>query len=194
MSFQRVAVFCGSSNRVPEHYLKLAGAVGTELAKRGIGVVYGGGRVGLMGAVADHALAAGGEVIGVIPHALHDLELGHTGVTQLEVVDTMHTRKARMAELSDAFIALPGGFGTWEEIMEAVTWTQLGYHRKPVGLLNHRGFYDPLVAQVELGVREGFIAQAVSHLLAANENLGDLLETLQAAELPALTHWLKDSM
>ncbi|MCX6896985.1 MAG: TIGR00730 family Rossman fold protein, partial [Verrucomicrobia bacterium] len=135
-TFRRLCVYCGSSNHVPETYFAAARAVGTLLAERGIGVVYGGGRTGLMGAVATAALAAGGEVIGVIPEKLRALELDHGGLTELRVVDSMHARKLMMAELSDGFMALPGGFGTLEEIFEATTWTQLNYHRKPAGLLN----------------------------------------------------------
>jgi uncharacterized protein (TIGR00730 family) len=151
-TFRRVAVFCGSSIRVPAHFMHAAEAVGALLAERGIGVVYGGGNVGLMGRVADAALAAGGEVIGVIPDKLRALELDHPGLTDLFVVDSMHARKAMMAHMSDAFIALPGGYGTLEEIFEVTTWTQLNYHHKPVGLLNVAGYYDALLT---------FIAHAV---------------------------------
>src|SRR4030095_15138422 len=130
----------------------MAEAVGALLARRGIGLVYGGGNVGLMGIVADAALAGGGEVIGVIPHSLANREIAHAGVTDLRVVDSMHTRKALMAELSDAFIAMPSGVGTFEEFFEAVTWTQLGVHRKPCGLLNVAAFYSPLAAFIDQAV------------------------------------------
>ena len=144
--FKRLCVYCASSNRVDERWFEVARHVGRRLSARGIGVVYGGGHIGLMGALADAALAEGNEVIGVIPRKLLDLELGHTGVTDLVVVETMHQRKLRMAELSDGFIALPGGWGTLEEIFEVTTWTQLRYHAKPVGLLNAQGYYDKLIA------------------------------------------------
>ncbi len=144
--YNRVAVYCGSSSAVDPTYLMAAREVGKMLAERGIGVVYGGGRVGLMGACADGALAAGGEVIGVITDKLVGLEVGHQGLTRLEVVRTMHQRKMLMAELSDAFIALPGGLGTFEELFEAATWTQLNDHIKPVGLLNINAYYDGLMA------------------------------------------------
>ena len=138
-------------------YITAAKTLGSLLAERGIGLVYGGGHVGLMGVIADAAIAHGGEVIGVIPQALMDRELGHGVITELLVVDSMHARKAKMAELSDAFIAMPGGYGTYEEFNEVVTWTQLGIHKKPCGLLNIAGFYDPLIAQFDNGVAEGFI-------------------------------------
>jgi uncharacterized protein (TIGR00730 family) len=153
----RVCVFCGSNPGNDPLYREAATAMGRLLATRGLGLVYGGGRVGLMGVVADAALAAGGEVIGVIPHSLNEREIAHAGVTDLRVVDSMHTRKAMMAELSDAFVAMPGGVGTFEEFFEAVTWTQLGLHRKPCGLLNVGGFYTPLAAFIDHAVSEGFI-------------------------------------
>ena len=146
---KRLCVFCGSSVGVKPAYAEAAAAFGTLLATRGIVLVYGGGNVGLMGVIADAALAAGGEVIGVIPRALADREIAHTGVSELRVVDSMHTRKAMMADLSDAFVAMPGGVGTFEEFFEAITWTQLGLHRKACGLLNVNGFYTPLAAFID---------------------------------------------
>ena len=189
-TFRRVCVYCGSSNDVPEVYKDCARQVGTTLAEQGIGVVYGGGRVGLMGIVADAALAAGGEVVGVIPDELQGLELGHSGLTELFVVDSMHARKMMMAQLSDAFIALPGGFGTLEEIAEATTWTQLNYHRKPVGLLNIAGYYDPLLAWIRGAVEAGFIRPVHQGLLCAAQTPQALLDTLAAAEIPTLARWL----
>src|SRR6185503_14872599 len=141
----RLCVFCGSSPGHDPAYGAAAAQLGRVLAERGIGLVYGGGRVGLMGILADAALAAGGEVIGVIPQALLDREIGHRGLTQLRVVDSMHSRKALMGDLADGFIALPGGIGTLEELFEVWTWAQLGLHRKPCGLLDANGFYAPLV-------------------------------------------------
>jgi uncharacterized protein (TIGR00730 family) len=188
---KRICVFCGSSlgNRV--EYSEAAVAVGGLLARRGIGLVYGGGNVGLMGVVADAALAAGGEVIGVIPHSLAQREIEHTGVTDLRVVDSMHTRKAMMAELSDAFIAMPGGFGTFEEFFEAVTWTQLGVHRKPCGLLNISGFYAPLAAFIDQAVSEGFIKPIHRQAIVVDDNPERLLDSLATVELPDVPKWIR---
>ena len=144
-TFKRLCVFCGSSHGANPAYAEAAKNVGSELARRGIGLVYGGGNVGLMGVVADAVLAGGGEVVGVIPEALMAKELGHRSIQDLRVVKTMHERKAMMAELADGFIALPGGIGTFEEFFEIVTWAQLGFHSKPCALLNVNGFYDPLL-------------------------------------------------
>src|SRR5215216_2949562 len=152
---KRVCVYCGSSIGNQRIYREVAEVMGSVLARRRIGLVYGGGNVGLMGVIADAVLAGGGEVIGVIPQSLADREIAHDGVTDLRIVDSMHTRKAMMAELSDAFIAMPGGVGTFEEFFEAVTWTQLGVHRKPCGLLNVAGFYTPLAAFIVQAVAEG---------------------------------------
>ena len=189
-TFRRVAVYCASSNQTLARYGDTAFAVGVTLASRGVGVVYGGGSVGLMGRVADGALSVGGEVIGVIPQRLQDLELGHKGVT-LEVVDTMHDRKARMADLADAFLALPGGWGTWEELFEVVTWTQLGYHRKPAGVLDVGGFYAPLKQMVDRAIAEGFVRPMLKDLLIFDEDLDRLLESMAAAELPEIERWIK---
>ncbi|MHC4830751.1 MAG: LOG family protein [Planctomycetota bacterium] len=178
MSLRRLTVFCGSSNSAPRVYFDAARGVGEALAEREIGVVYGGGHVGLMGALADGALARGGEVIGVIPTRLMDRELGHEGVTQLLVVDTMHERKHRMAELGDAFIALPGGFGTLEEIFEQVTWAQLGYHEKPSAVLDVNGFYEDLFAFLARAGRDTFIRPAHLNLLQRFTDLDELLAHL----------------
>lgn len=156
------------------------------LARRGLDVVFGGGSVGLMGALADAALEAGAKVTGVIPKKLLDLELGHRGVTELVVVETMHERKHRMAELSDAFVALPGGWGTLEEIFEVTTWTQLGYHEKPVGLLNAHGFYDKLLSFLDESAELGFIRREHRPILQAAIDPDALLEQLCAVELPRL--------
>ena len=153
----RVCIFCGSSTGVRREYREAAEAIAIHLAKRRVDVVFGGGCVGLMGVVADTALAHGGHVIGVIPSAMVAREIAHRGLPDLRIVSSMHERKALMASLSDAFIALPGGFGTFEEFCEVVTWTQLGLHRKPCGLLNVAGYYDPLVALFDRAVSDGFI-------------------------------------
>jgi uncharacterized protein (TIGR00730 family) len=184
--FRRICVYCASSNQVDERWREAARAAARCLARRGIGVVFGGGSVGLMGALADEALAAGAEVIGVIPKKLLDLELGHRGVTELIVVETMHERKHRMAELSDGFIALPGGWGTLEEIFEVTTWTQLGYHDKPVGLLNAGGYYDLLVSFLDQASGLGFIRSQHRPILQADADPERLLERLATVELPRL--------
>ena len=180
---QRVAVYCGSATPADPRYVGLASEVGRELARRGIGVVYGGGRLGLMGAVADGAMAAGGEVIGVIPRSLANAEVAHHGLTELILVDTMHERKAEFTRLSDGFITLPGGVGTMDELWEAVSWAQLGYHDKPVGLLNAFGFYDQLIAFNHQMIESGFIRAAHAGILLAEREL-DLLLTRMEAHAP----------
>ncbi len=152
-----VCVFCGSSDAVHPDYLAGARQMGRILAQRGLRLVYGGGRTGLMGALADGALQAGGEVIGVIVPSMNTPQLAHNGLTCLEVEPTMHARKARMHQLAEAFVALPGGYGTLDELFEALTWAQIGSHEKPIGLLNLRGYYDPLLAALDHAVNEGFI-------------------------------------
>ncbi len=175
-----ICVFCGSSFGNAPEYAQIARDLGTTLASRRIKVVYGGGRVGLMGALADAVLQAGGEVIGVIPRMLLDKEVGHAGLTELRVVQTMSERKWLMGELSDAFIALPGGIGTMDELFEAWTWTQLELHRKPCGLLNFRGYYDPLVAFLDRAVEAGFLRPRHRAALLVERDLDALLERLAA--------------
>ncbi len=181
---RRIAVYCGSSTGSEPHYMALASHVGKVLAERGIGLVYGGGRMGLMGAVADSALAAGGEVIGVIPKALVGAELAHNGLTTLEIVDTMHERKARFTELADGFITLPGGIGTMEELWEVLSWAQLGYHNKPVGLLNADGFYDHLLALFTHLIATGFIRPQHRDVMQVAKTVERLLEKLAAHQPP----------
>jgi uncharacterized protein (TIGR00730 family) len=188
---RRVCVFCGSSVGVKPAYQDAARAMGKLLAARGIGLVYGGGAVGLMGVIADAALQAGAEVIGVIPQALFDREIGHGGVTDLRIVDSMHTRKAMMAELSDAFIALPGGVGTFEEFFEAITWTQLGLHRKPCGLLNVDGFYTPLALFIDQAVSEGFIKPVHRTAIIVDSDPARLLDSLATIDLPDVPKWIR---
>ena len=188
---RRVCVFCGSSVGRQSVYQDAATAMGLLLASRGIGLVYGGGNVGLMGVIADAVLAGGGEVIGVIPQSLADREIAHTGVTDLRVVDSMHTRKAMMADLSDAFIAMPGGVGTFEEFFEAVTWTQLGVHRKPCGLLNTGGFYTPLAAFIDQAVTEGFIKPVHRASIVVDDHPERLLDSLAKVELPDVPKWIR---
>jgi len=175
---RRVCIFCGSSTGARPEYREAAEAIAIALAKRRIDVVFGGGCVGLMGVVADTALAHGGHVIGVIPSALVGREIAHRGLPDLRVVSSMHERKALMANLSDAFIALPGGFGTFEEFCEVVTWTQLGLHRKPCGLLNVAGYYDPLVALFDRAVADGFIRAENRGIVVTEADPGTLIERL----------------
>jgi uncharacterized protein (TIGR00730 family) len=188
---KKVCVFCGSSVGNKPEYAEAAVTLGGLLAKKKIGLVYGGGNVGLMGVIADAVLEAGGEVIGVIPHSLAQREIEHQGLTQLHVVDSMHTRKAMMAELADAFIAMPGGVGTFEEFFEAVTWTQLGLHRKPCGLLNVAGFYTPLAAFIDQAVSEGFIKPVHRASIVVDDNAERLLDTLAQVKLPDVPKWIQ---
>ncbi len=160
------------------------------MAARGIGLVFGGGRVGLMGTIADAVLQHGGEVIGVIPEKLQRLELGHDGCTKLHVVQTMHERKQMMMDFSDGFIALPGGYGTLEELFEVVTWAQLNFHRKPVALLNVGGFFDSLIAFLHHAVDEGFIRPELRSLIAVSHEPSEMLAKLSAARVPDLESWL----
>ncbi len=180
---KRLAVYCGSATPDDPRYIELAREVGRTLAERGIGVVYGGGKLGLMGAVADAALAAGGEVIGVIPEALVNSEVAHRGCTELHVVSGMHERKLAFTNLSDGFLTIPGGVGTMDELWEAVSWAQLGYHAKPVGLLNAFGFYDGLLAFNHHMIAVGFIRPAHAGIIMAETEL-DLLLTRMAAHEP----------
>ena len=179
----RLAVYCGSASPADPRYVELAHNVGVELAQRGIGVVYGGGRLGLMGALARGALDAGGEVIGVIPEALTGGEVANHDCTRLHVVKDMHERKAMFTELSDGFLTIPGGVGTMDELWEAVSWAQLGYHAKPVGLFNAFGFYDHLIAFNQHMVATGFIRPAHQGIIIAEAEL-DLLLTRMAAHQP----------
>lgn len=177
---KRLAVYCGSATPADPAYIEAAGAVGRALAERGIGVVYGGGRLGLMGAIADAALAAGGEVIGVIPEALVNAEVAHRGCTELHIVSGMHERKAKFTDLSDGFVTLPGGVGTMDELWEAVSWSQLGYHQKPVGLLNVNGFYDALIAFNAHMIETGFVRVQHAGILIVDDALDVLLDKMAA--------------
>jgi uncharacterized protein (TIGR00730 family) len=179
-----ICVFCGSSSRVASEYRETATALGRTVAERGHRIVYGAGNVGLMGLVADAALAAGGEVIGVIPRFLVDLEVGHRGLTELRVVETMHERKRAMADLADGFIVLPGGFGTLEEAIEVVTWRQLELHDKPIVFLDVAGFWRPLVALIDHVIAEGFAQPAHARLIAVAPTVEEAL-TLATTRAPA---------
>jgi uncharacterized protein (TIGR00730 family) len=173
-----VCVFCGSNLGDKPIYREMADALGRRLAALGLTLVYGGGNVGLMGVLADAALDAGGTVIGVIPQALADWEVAHAGLTELVIVQSMHERKARMADAADAFVALPGGFGTFEEFCEVLTWSQLGLHKKPCGLLNVDGFYDPLLALFDRAEQDRFLRAEHRGLVMADTSVDALLERL----------------
>ena len=180
----RICVYCGSRPGSDPAFLTAAGSFGRLLAERDLGLVYGGGDVGLMGAVADGALAGGGEVVGVIPEALYEREVAHEGLSELLVVDSMHTRKRRMAALADGFVALPGGFGTLEELVEMLTWAQLGFHTDPCGLLNVAGYYDGLVSFFDTQVDAGFVDPAHRDILAVTDDPHDLLARFEAYDSP----------
>ena len=189
-TIRRIAVYCGSSDGRRPAYLEQAQATGRALAERGLGLVYGGGGLGLMGACAAAALARGGEVIGVIPRALAGKERLNNLVTDLRVVRTMHERKALMVELSDGFIALPGGFGTYDELFETITWAQLSIHQKPIGLLNVAGYFDPLLALVERAVSDGFVQPRYQRLITAATDINALLDAFAQHEpQPGLVKW-----
>ena len=184
---RRLCVFCGSGTGGPTAYAASARRLGELLAARGLGLVFGGGHIGLMGILADAVLHGGGDVIGVIPQALVDKELAHGGLTELHVVGTMHQRKAVMADLADGFAALPGAFGTADELFEILTWAQLGIHAKPIGLLNVAGFFTPLQAWLDHTVREGFLRPEHRQLLLEADDPARLLELLLAYRTPAAT-------
>lgn len=187
---RRLAVFCGSSGGNDLAFTEAARATGRLLAARGIGVVFGGGHVGLMGALADGALEGRGEVIGVIPKSLREKELAHAGVADLRVVKTMHERKQLMHDLSDGFLALPGGIGTLDELFEAWTWLQLGYHQKPIGLLNVRGFYDSLLTFLDNASAAQFMNGRHRDLLLVGADVNELLDRMAAFRSPALPRYL----
>ncbi|MEL6771622.1 MAG: TIGR00730 family Rossman fold protein [Bacteroidota bacterium] len=196
MRLRRIAVFCGSKSGSNPAYAEAAQTFGRLAAERGIGLVTGGGHVGLMGVVADAALEAGGEVTGVIPHGLVVREVAHEGLTDLVVVNSMHERKAQMADLVDAFVALPGGIGTWEELFEAWTWSALGInadangHTKPIGLLNAAGYYDHLLAFVHRSLADGFVRPRQRVLLVDATRPESLLDKLTVADAPVVEQWL----
>jgi len=178
---KRLAVYCGSSMGAGPHFAALARALGQEMARRGTGLVYGGGRLGLMGVVADAVLEAGGEAYGVIPQALVDLEVAHTGLTELHLVPDMHTRKAKMTDLTDAFVAIPGGVGTLDELFEAWSWNALGYHAKPFAILNADGFWDDMIAFLDKVTASGFMSPARRAQLIVADSIEDALDRLDAA-------------
>jgi uncharacterized protein (TIGR00730 family) len=185
-----ICVFCGSSPGADPRYRDAAAALGSALARSGRRLVFGGGRVGLMGAVADAALAAGGDVVGVIPRHLADREVAHLGLGDLRVVNSMHERKALMSDLADAFIALPGGLGTLEELFEVWTWGQLGLHRKPYGLLNTAGYFDALLAFLAHGVEQRFVKAEHREMLVVETEVMRLIEALEEKEMPRVQKWI----
>lgn len=187
---KRICVFCGSSAGNRPKYRAYAEELGAELVRRNIGLVYGGGNVGLMGAIADSVLKAGGEAVGVIPEHLMAREIGHKQLTKLHVVRSMHERKALMADLSDAFIALPGGFGTLEEFFEVLTWSQLGLHAKPCGILNVLDYYSPLLAMLDRAVDERFLKAQNRALILARETPTELLQALEEWSPVHVEKWL----
>ncbi|HEV8260371.1 MAG TPA: TIGR00730 family Rossman fold protein [Burkholderiales bacterium] len=189
---RKVCVFCGSSTGDHPEFRSAAEHLGRELVRRNIGLVFGGGCVGLMGILADTVLAGGGHAIGVIPHALVSRELAHPRLPDLRIVNSMHERKAIMASLADAFVALPGGFGTFEEFCEAVTWTQLGLHKKRCGLLNTGGYYDPLLALFDRAVNDGFVNRANRSIVLSESDPALLLEALATSVEPGV-QWLRSS-
>lgn len=187
---RRICVFCASSRGNQPIYVEAAKDLARLLAQRDLTLIYGGANVGLMGELADACLRHGGKVIGVMPRALVDKEIAHRGLTELHVVDSMHTRKAMMADLSDAFIAMPGGFGTWDEFCEVVTWSQLGLHRKPCAVLNVNGYYDPLLAMADRAVAEGFLRGVHRELVISESEPGVLLDRLQSYVVPVVDKWI----
>ncbi|HKO58197.1 MAG TPA: TIGR00730 family Rossman fold protein [Thermoanaerobaculia bacterium] len=187
---QRICVFCGSNRGARPEYAAAARALASALVRDGITLVYGGGRVGLMGELADAVLAAGGEAIGVIPRNLVLREVGHAGLTELRVVETMHERKALMADLSDAFIALPGGLGTLEEVFEIWTWAQLGVHQKPVGFLDTAGYYAPLLSFLDRAVEERFIRPQHRAVAIVEQDVDALLARMRAFVPPDVEKWI----
>jgi uncharacterized protein (TIGR00730 family) len=188
----RIAIYCGSSRGLDPIYATAAAEMATYLAKQGIGIVYGGGNVGIMGVIADAALAAGGEVIGVIPESLLAKELSHAGVTELHVTRSMHERKQKMVDLSDAFIALPGGFGTLDELFETLTWLQLGFHGKPVGLLNSAGFFDHLLTFLDHMSSTGFLTAKHRSSLITETEPEALLKAIRAFEPDTCEKWIDE--
>jgi len=189
-----ICVFCGSSDTVHADYMSAARSLGRTLAERELRLIYGGGKTGLMGAVADGILEAGGEVVGVIIPSMNTVALAHIGLTQMDVVDGMHARKARMHELADGYIALPGGLGTFDELFETVTWAQTGAHEKPVGLLNVKNYYAPLLTAIDHAVQEGFVFQEHRDVLFCESDANALIDKMEKYEHPhaAVKRWMRE--
>lgn len=187
---KRICVYCGSSPGRDPRYRQAAEELGQAMVQRGLGLVYGGASVGIMGTIANTVLALGGEAIGVIPRALDAREIRHPGLTQQHVVGSMHERKAMMADLSDGFVALPGGWGTFEEIFEALTWAQLGFHAKPCGLLNESGYYDHLAAFLEHAIDQQFVKPVHREMLVVAGDANELLDRFETYRAPAVRKWI----
>jgi len=187
---QRLCVFCGSSSGTRPVYAEAAAQLGGDLAKSKIALVFGGGRVGLMGILADSVLAAGGKAIGVMPRALVEKEIAHTSLTELHVVESMHQRKSLMADLADAFLLLPGGFGSWEEFCEVLTWLQLGIHRKPCAILNVAGYYNGLLSLADHALAEGFLRPAHHRMVIVADHAQAALSQLTSASIPSEVKWV----
>ena len=188
----RICVFCGSKTGTNPLFMKTAVELGRLLAECGLDLVYGGARIGLMGAVADSVLAGGGRVVGVVPEAMATKEVVHEGLSEIHVVSSMHERKSMMARLADGFVALPGGFGSFEELLEMITWAQLGIHRKPVAILNVSGYYDSLIQLFERAIEEGFIKPRNRQLVVVEEEPDRLLQTLLTHKLPEVKRWITE--
>ena len=188
-----ICVFCGSADAVHSDYKSAARTIGVILAERGLRLIYGGGKTGLMGAVADGALSVGGEVIGVIIASMNNQALAHEGLTRMDVTPDMHSRKARMHELADGFIALPGGYGTFDELFETITWSQIGHHEKPIGLLNTKNYYAPLLAAIDHAVAEGFVFKEHRDALVCELDSVKLLDAMAEYEYPhaAVKRWMR---
>jgi hypothetical protein len=190
-NMKTLCVYCGSSDKMGDQYLQVAHQMGAAIALHGYNLAYGAGCTGMMGAVADGALDAGGQVIGVIPGIFNTPTLMHTGLTRLEIVDNMHTRKQRLIELSDAFIALPGGYGTFEELFEVLTWAQIGLHCKPVGILNFNRYFDPLLSAIRHAQKEGFMYAEHQSLFVCAEQVDDLIMLLENYRYPSgMEKWI----
>ncbi|MCW3125471.1 MAG: Rossman fold protein family [Bacteroidetes bacterium] len=187
---QSITVFCGASSGDGEVYNSQAKALGKVLAQRGIRVIYGGAHIGVMGAVAEGALEAGGLVTGVIPKFLQSKEVAHQGLSEMIIVDTMHERKMKMQDLCDGFIALPGGFGTLEELFEVLTWAQLGLHQKPIALLNTNGYYDSLIAMIDTMIDRAFLKVAYRQMLLVSNDINDLLRQMENYKAPEVEKWI----
>jgi hypothetical protein len=192
MNLKRIAVFCGSSLGTDSIYALQAHQLGKTLAKQNIELVYGGAKIGLMGAVADGALNGGGHVIGVLPKFLRSKEIAHEGLTQLILVDNMHERKTKMNELCDGVIAMPGGFGTLEEFFEMLTWAQLGLHQKPIAILNVNGFYDSLISLTQTMVDKGLLKEVNQKMLLVSDNIDDLLNKMKNYVAPVVGKWINE--
>lgn len=190
IEMKRLTVFCGSNPGLDKSYAETAYILGTELAKRGIGVVYGGAKIGMMGALASGALDNGGEVIGVVPHFLSSKEIAHEHLSELIITETMHERKTIMNDLSDGVITLPGGYGTLEELLEMLTWAQLGLHKKPIAVLNINGFYDPLLTMIQTTVNEGYLTTEHQRIVITDSDISSLLEKMKNYKAPESPKWL----